>query len=110
MKLFVGNLPFHVREAELRELFVAYGTPTTATVIVDNESLRSRGFGFVEFDDPAQGKAAIAGVNGMEIGGRALTVNEARPQGGGVSDRRGPRGGHGGGREGFERGGGGRRY
>jgi len=108
MKLFVGNLPFHVREDQLRDLFVAYGTPSTTTVIVDRESLRSRGFGFVEFDDPAQGKAAIAGVNGLEIEGRALTVNEARPQSNGTSDRRGPRGSYGGSREGSERGG--RRY
>lgn len=101
MKLYIGNLPFTAGDDELKELFSAYGTPTTTVVVMDSQSGRSRGFGFVEFDDATQAKAAIAGVNGREFGGRSLVVNEARSQGGG-SDRRGgfggDRGGYGGGR------------
>jgi cold-inducible RNA-binding protein len=96
MKLYIGNLPFHARDEELRDLFASYGALGTATVIIDNQSGRSRGFGFVEFDDSSQGRAAIAGVHGRELGGRTLVVNEARSQGGGPSDRRGGRGGYGG--------------
>jgi len=100
MKLYVGNLPFEAREEELKELFAAHGTISSATVIVDHQRDRSRGFGFVEFDDPSQGRAAIAAVHGREFGGRTLVVNEARAQAGGRDDRRGGRGGYGGGREG----------
>jgi cold-inducible RNA-binding protein len=92
MKLYVGNLPFEAREEELRALFSTHGTVTSATVIVDHQRDRSRGFGFVEFEDPGQGRAAIAAVHGQQLGGRTLVVNEARAQGGG-GDRRGPRGG-----------------
>jgi RNA recognition motif-containing protein len=92
MKLYVGNLPYNVREDELRALFSPFGTPSTATVIVDHQKDRSRGFGFVEFDDPSLGRAAIAAVNGSEVGGRKLVVNEARGQSGGYSDRDGSRG------------------
>ena len=81
MKIYVGNLPFTARDEELRDLFSGFGTVATSKVIIDNQSGRSRGFGFVEFDDPAHGKAAIAAVNGKEFGGRSLVVNEARPQG-----------------------------
>jgi cold-inducible RNA-binding protein len=105
MKIYVGNLPFTTGEDELRELFAPFGNPSSATVVTDRMSGRSRGFGFVEMDDPEQAKAAIAALNGREIGGRALTVNEARPQGersGGGG--RGPRGG---GRSGYGGGGGG---
>jgi cold-inducible RNA-binding protein len=98
MKIYVGNLPFEAREEELRELFATHGTITSATVIVDHQRDRSRGFGFVEFEDPNQGRAAIAAVHGREFGGRTLVVNEARAQGG--SDRRGGRGGE---RGGFSR-------
>jgi len=103
MKIYVGNLPFTTGEDELRELFAPYGNPSSATVVTDRMSGRSRGFGFVEMDDPEQAKAAIAALNGREIGGRALTVNEARPQGersgggGGRGPRGGGRGGYGGG-------------
>ncbi len=103
MKIYVGNLPFSTGEDQLRELFAPYGNPSSATVVTDRMSGRSRGFGFVEIDDPEQAKAAIAALNGREIGGRALTVNEARPQGersgggGGRGPRGGGRGGYGGG-------------
>ena len=99
MKIYVGNLPFTTGDDELRELFSQFGSPSSATVVTDRMSGRSRGFGFVEMDDAEQAKAAIAALNGRDFGGRALTVNEAKPQG----DRgggRGPRGG-GGGRGGF---------
>jgi len=98
MKIYVGNLPYEAREEELRELFATHGTITSATVIVDHQRDRSRGFGFVEFEDSVQGRAAIAALHGREVGGRTLVVNEARAQGG--NDRRGGRGGFGGGREG----------
>jgi len=103
MKIYVGNLPFTTGEDELRELFAPFGNPSSATVVTDRMSGRSRGFGFVEMDDPEQAKAAIAALNGREIGGRALTVNEARPQGerSGGGGGRGPRGGGGGGRGGY---------
>jgi cold-inducible RNA-binding protein len=115
MKIYVGNLPFTTSEDDLRAMFSQYGTPSSATVVTDRMSGRSRGFGFVEIDDPEQARAAIAALNGKDFGGRALTVNEARPQGErGGGGGRGPRGGgggggrggYGGGREGF---GGGRR-
>ena len=108
MKIYVGNLPFTVGEDELRELFSPYGSPSSVTVVTDRMSGRSRGFGFVEIDDPEQAKAAIAALNGKDFGGRALTVNEARPQSerGGGGGGRGPRGGGGGGRGGFGGGGG----
>jgi cold-inducible RNA-binding protein len=116
MKIYVGNLPFTTGEDELRELFSAYGSPSSVTVVTDRMSGRSRGFGFVEIDDPEQAKAAIAALNGKDFGGRALTVNEARPQGergagGGRGPRGGGRGGYGGGGGyGGDRGSGGRGF
>lgn len=93
MKLYFGNLPFDARDEELQQLVAAFGTPTTARVIVDPQRGRSRGFGFVDFEDPAQGRAAIAGLNGTELGGRTIVVNEARArEGSGGYDRRGGRG------------------
>ncbi|HPW56702.1 MAG: hypothetical protein KA072_04470 [Thermoanaerobaculaceae bacterium] len=103
MKLYVGNLPYSTRDEELREMFAEFGTVASAKVIMDNQTGRSRGFGFVEFDDAAQAQAAIAAMNGREVGGRALAVNEARAQGTG-GERRGPRG-FGGGHRGEGRGG-----
>ncbi|HPC84720.1 MAG TPA: hypothetical protein P5234_15600 [Thermoanaerobaculaceae bacterium] len=106
MKLYVGNLPYSTRDEELSALFAEFGTVASARVIIDNQTGRSRGFGFVEFDDAAQGQAAIAAMNGREVGGRALAVNEARAQG--TGERRGPRGsggGFGGGHRGEGRGG-----
>jgi RNA recognition motif-containing protein len=116
-KIYVGNLPFTTGDDELRELFARFGTPSSARVVTDKMTGRSRGFGFVEFDDDEQAKAAIAELNGRDFNGRALTVNEARPQtgdrgprggGGGGRGRGGERGGYGGGRGGY--GGGGRDY
>ena len=75
MKLYFGNLPFDARDEELQQLVAAFGTPVTIRVIVDTQRGRSRGFGFVEFDDPAQGRAAIAGLHGTEFGGRTIVVN-----------------------------------
>ena len=92
MKLYIGNIPFEAREEELRELFTSFGAIGTATVIVDPRKGRSRGFGFVEFLDPMHGKAAIAGMNGREIGGRKLVVNEARSRDAASSGYRGNRG------------------
>lgn len=83
MKLYVGNLPFSASEDELRNLFGGYGDPRQVTVVVDRTSGRSRGFGFVEYDDSAAAQAAIAALNGREFGGRNLVVNEARPEAGG---------------------------
>jgi RNA recognition motif-containing protein len=107
-KIYVGNLPFTTGDEELRELFARFGTPSSARVVTDKMTGRSRGFGFVEFDDDEQAKAAINELNGRDFNGRALTVNEARPQSGDRGPRGGERGGYGGGRGGY--GGGGRDY
>jgi RNA recognition motif-containing protein len=102
MKLYVGNLSFQTSEQELRDLFSQYGEVTSASLVMDRETGRPRGFGFVEFSDAEAAKAAINGLNGKNIGGRDLTVNEAKPRepGGG-----GGRGGFGGGGGGGGRGG-----
>ncbi len=92
MKLYIGNLHYDIGDDELREIFSEFGPVASAKVIIDNTSGRSRGFGFVEFDDPTVGKAAIASTNGRDVDGRSLTVNEARPQGGGYGERGGSRG------------------
>lgn len=108
-RLYVGNLPHSLGNNELQNLFQAYGTVLSAQVIIDRETNRSKGFGFVEMNTAEEAQAAISAMNGSEVGGRTLTVNEARPQaertggsgprgnGGGMS-RGGPRGGAGGGR------------
>jgi RNA recognition motif-containing protein len=101
MKLYVGNLSYSTGESDLRELFAAYGAVESVAVITDRDSGRSKGFGFVEFANDAEGNAAIAGLNGKEVGGRALTVSQARPKtegGGGGGGRGGYGGGGGGGR------------
>jgi len=94
MNIYVSNLPFDVTDAELSQLFEAFGRVDKASVIKDRDTGRSRGFGFVEMPEKAEADAAIQGMNGKEIKGRALNVNEARPkpQGGGGGGR-GPRGG-----------------
>ena len=80
MKIYVGNLSFDTRDEELRDAFAPYGTVADATVITDRETNRSRGFGFVEIEDDAAARAAIQGLNGTALGGRNLTVNEAKPR------------------------------
>jgi len=99
--IFVGNLDFNTSEEELRKLFEAYGQVDRVSIMTDRETGRSRGFGFVEMANPEEGEKAIAGLNGSQVGGRTLNVNEARPKversGGGGKDR-GGRGGGGGGR------------
>ncbi|MEM8559335.1 MAG: RNA-binding protein [Bacteroidota bacterium] len=106
MNLYVGNLPFSTTDDSLREAFEAHGTVTSAVVIKDRETGRSRGFGFVEMETKDQGESAIEAMHGTDLGGRTLTVNEARPrQGGGGGGRGGNRGG--GGYGGGNRGGGG---
>ena len=81
MRIYVGNLPYSSTSGSLRTEFEAYGTVGDATVLQDTESGRSRGFGFVEMSDADEAAKAIAALNGKEWEGRALTVNEARPQG-----------------------------
>jgi len=101
MKLYVGNLAYQVTDADLRTTFEAYGTVDSATVIMDRDSGRSKGFGFVEMSDGSEAKAAMAGLDGKEVSDRAMKVNEARPR-----EERGSRGG--GNRGGGYRGGGNR--
>ena len=98
VNIYVGNLPFGTTEQNLQELFSQYGQITKTSIIIDRETGRSRGFGFVEMADDAEGKAAIDALNGQDFGGRSLTINEARPRtaGGGGSEG-GGRGGYGGG-------------
>lgn len=86
-KLYVGNLSFQTDESELRELFAEYGEITSVRIITDRETGRSRGFGFVEMEDDDAAEAAIRALDGVEHGGRALRVNEARPK----QDSRPPR-------------------
>jgi len=95
-KLYVGNLGYGVKNNELEQMFAAHGTVRSAQVITDRDTGRSKGFGFVEMDTEEEAEAAIAALNGKEVEGRALTVNEARPQQGGGGGGRG-RGGFGGG-------------
>jgi RNA recognition motif-containing protein len=107
-KLYVGNLTYAVTENEIRDAFSQFGEIASVNVIKDRETGRSKGFGFVEFSDDQAGATAIEQMNGQDLGGRALTVNEARPQapregGGGGGFRSG--GGGGGFRDGGSRGG-----
>ncbi len=117
-KLYVGNLAYGMSDSDLQQLFEAHGTVQSAQVIMDRDTGRSKGFGFVEMGSDQEAQAAIAALNGSQVEGRALTVNEARPKtesgggrGGGYGG--GGRGGYGGGGYGGGRGGGGgggRRY
>ena len=84
MNIYVGNLSYEVSEEELQQEFMAFGEVTSASIIKDQYSGRSRGFGFVEMPSKSEGEAAIAGLNGKTLKDRALTVNEARPR----SDKR----------------------
>ena len=104
MKLYVGNLAFATSSQDLQELFAQSGTVESASIVEDRETGRSRGFGFVEMATKEEGEAAISALNGKEVGGRALKVNEAKPReprsgGGGRGGFGGGRGGgYGGGR------------
>ena len=127
-KLYVGNLPYTVRDEDLQQSFGEFGSITSAKVMMERDTGRSKGFGFVEMGSDAEAQAAIAGMNGQSLGGRSITVNEARPMearpprtggfggggggyggGGGGGDRSGG-GGYGGGGGGGGRGGGGGGY
>ncbi|MDO9435785.1 RNA-binding protein [Hydrogenophaga sp.] len=123
-KLYVGNLPYTVRDEDLQQAFSAYGSVNSAKVMMERETGRSKGFGFVEMGSDAEAQSAVEGMNGQSLGGRSLVVNEARPMearpprtggfggGGGRSGGGGFGGGGGGGGEGGFRspyGGGGRR-
>ena len=113
-KLYVGNLAFQTTDQELQELFAQAGTVSSASVVEDRETGRSRGFGFVEMSTKEEGAAAIDQFNGKEVNGRALKVNEAKPRenrsgggrggfgGGGGNRRSGGYGGGGGSRGGYE--------
>lgn len=117
MKLYVGNLPFSTTDAELREMFSAHGQVDSAQIVMDRETGRSRGFGFVEMGDATQAQNAINAINNSNVGGRTLVVNEARAKeasgggrggwggGGGGGGRGGWGGGGGGGGRGGDRGG-----
>jgi RNA recognition motif-containing protein len=107
-KLYVGNLAYAVTDQALEQMFAPHGTVQSAQVIMDRDTGRSKGFGFVEMGSDQEAQAAIAAMNGKDVEGRPLTVNEARPKpegggggrgfGGGGGGRGGPRGGGGGGR------------
>ena len=105
MKLYVGNLSFQTTEQDLRELFGQHGTVTDAVVMMDRDTQRPRGFGFVTMSSSDEGQSAIAAINGQNHDGRDLTVNEARPM-----ESRGPRREFSGGKGGGGGGGGRNRY
>lgn len=110
MNIYVANIAYSAKDQDLRELFEAFGEVTSAKIIMDKATNRSRGFGFVEMSDDTAGKAAIEGTNGKGFHGRDLVVNEARPRTeGGGGDRGGFRSGGGGDRGGYRGGGGGDR-
>ena len=104
-KLYVGNLPYSVRDEDLQQSFGQFGAVTSAKVMMERDTGRSKGFGFVEMGNDAEAQAAIAGMNGQPLGGRSVVVNEARPMEarpprtggfGGGGDRSGGGGGDGG--------------
>ncbi len=101
--IFVGNLSFGTTEDELRSLFANYGAVERVSIMTDRDTGRSRGFGFVEMTNDAEAEAAINGLNGRDVGGRKLNVNEARPKGdrAGGGGFRGSRGGGGGMRDSY---------
>ena len=118
-KLYVGNLPYSFRDQELQQAFAAHGSVSSAKVMMERDTGRSKGFGFVEMGSDAEAQAAINGMNGQQFGGRGLVVNEARPMearpprtggggfGGGAGGGGGYGGGYGGGAGGGRSGGGG---
>jgi hypothetical protein len=103
-KLYVGNLPYSFRDEDLQQAFAAYGSVSSAKVMMERDTGRSKGFGFVEMGSDAEAQAAIGGMNGQQFGGRGLVVNEARPMearpprtgGGGFGGGAGGGGGYGG--------------
>jgi RNA recognition motif-containing protein len=113
-KLYVGNLPYSFRDDDLQQAFAAHGTVTSAKVMMERDTGRSKGFGFVEMGNDAEAQTAINAMNGQQFGGRGLVVNEARPMeprpprsgGGGFGGGGGGGGGYGGGRSGGGGGGG----
>ena len=102
MNIYVSNLSFNVQDDDLRDFFTPYGEVTSAKIITDRETGRSRGFGFVEMTDDVAAKKAIAELNGATVENRQISVSEAKPR-----EDRPSRGGGGGGRGGFNKGGGG---
>lgn len=106
-KLYVGNLPYSVSDSDLQRLFEPHGAVQSAQVVVDRDTGRSKGFGFVEMETGEGAQAAISALNGQDFSGRSLTVNEARPR---EERGGGGRGGYGGGGGGGRRGGGGGGY
>ena len=114
-KLYVGNLPYSFRDEDLQQAFAAHGSVSSAKVMMERDTGRSKGFGFVEMGSDAEAQAAINGMNGQQFGGRGLVVNEARPMeprpprtgGGGFGGGAGGGGGYGGGGGGGRSGGGG---
>lgn len=114
-KLYVGNLPYQVRDSDLEQAFSQFGQVTSAKVMMERETGRSKGFGFVEMGSDAEAQAAISGMNGSSMGGRSVVVNEARPmeqrpRTGGYGGGGGGGGGYGGGGGGGGRSGGGGGY
>jgi RNA recognition motif-containing protein len=115
IKLYVGNLPFSTDDTQLRSLFESHGEVVSASVVMDRDTGRPRGFGFIEMSNDNEAKAAIEAMNGQSVDGRAIVVNEARPRearggfggGGGGGRGGGGRGGFGGGGGGGRSGGGG---
>jgi hypothetical protein len=116
-KLYVGNLPYSVRDSDLEQAFSQFGAVSSAKVMMERDTGRSKGFGFVEMGSDAEAQAAINGMNGQPLGGRSVVVNEARPMesrprgfggGGGGYGGGGGGGGYGGGGGGYGGGGGGR--
>nr|NJM01549.1 RNA-binding protein [Desulfobacula sp.] len=97
MKLYLGNLSYEVTEDDLRQALEAFGQVESVTILKDRDSGRPKGFGFAEMASKAEGQAAIEGLNGKELKGRALNVNEARPRTENSGGRSGGRGGYGGG-------------
>ena len=112
-KLYVGNLPYGVRDNDLEQAFTQFGSVTSAKVMMERDTGRSKGFGFVEMGNDAEANAAIQGMNGQPLGGRSLVVNDARPMeprpprnvggGGGYGDGGGRRDSYGGGGGGYNR-------
>jgi cold-inducible RNA-binding protein len=95
-KLYVGNLPYSFNDSDMERAFSAYGSVNSAKVMMDRDSGRSKGFGFVEMSNDAEAQAGIQGMNGQDVGGRGLVVNEARPM-----EPRAPRAGGFGGNRGY---------